>query len=131
MSYAIAIVLYLLAAAVTASVADSKGRNGAVWFLIGLVAPALGLLLALLALPPMGFGHAPMPSPEEAAQHSPVARLLAGTDGLSVRELVGRMNGTEQDVTEQLAALRALGFVTRDGRGIWGLTVDGHAALAV
>ena len=123
--------LYLLAAALTASVADSKGRNGALWFLVGLVAPVIGLLLALVALPPVGFGHTPMPSPEEAAQHSPVARLLAGTDGLSVHELVARMNGTEQDVNEQLAALRALGFVTRDGRGIWALTVDGHAALTL
>ena len=131
MSYGIAILLYLLAAALTASVADSKGRNGAVWFFVGLVVPVVGLLLALVALPPVGFGNAPMPSPEEAAQHSPVARLLAGTDGLSAHELVTRINGTDKDVTEQLAALQALGFVTRDGRGIWHLTVEGHAALAV
>jgi hypothetical protein len=126
MVWVLAMVVTLLLAALTASVADSKGQNGALWFFIGLIAPVLGSLIALLALEPAGLGTNPMPTAAEAARDSRVARMLTDNPGLSSQEIAERARSTERDTEQQLAALR---FAARDDRGRWRLTDEGEQAL--
>ncbi len=128
-TWAVAIIIGLSLAAATASVADSRGQNGALWFLIGLIAPLFGLLVALVALEPTGRGARSMPTPAEAARESPVARLLASSPGLSAHAVAEGIHSTECAVTEQLAALRSLGFADRDDGGRWRLTDEGAAIV--
>ena len=128
-TWVLAIMITLLLAAATAGIADSKGQNGALWFFIGLIAPLLGLLIALVALEPAGLDPKPMPTPSEAARESPVARLLASSPGLSANALAERTQSTERGTMEHLAALRSLGFADRDDRGRWRLTDKGDDAL--
>lgn len=129
-TWVVTIVVTLLLAAATAGVADSKGQNGTLWFFIGLIAPVLGLIIALVALEPTGLDAKPMPTPAEAARESPVARLLASTDGLSAVAVAERTHASERDALGHLVALRSLGFADRDDRGGWRLTDEGHDALA-
>lgn len=120
------VVLVVLLATATGAVADRKGQSGAAWFVVGLVAPVLGLLIALVVLRPMSatVPYASDVTPEEAARHSVVARLLGETPGLSVRAIAERSSTPTREVAAQLAALRNLGLATRDPDGRWHLVVD-------
>jgi hypothetical protein len=126
---AFGVIIILLLAAATASVAESKGQNGVLWFFIGLIAPVLGLLIALIALEPTDRGATRMPTAAEAARESPVARLLASSPGLSAHAVAEGTHSTERVAMEHLAALRSLGFADRDDRGRWRLTDRGADAL--
>jgi hypothetical protein len=121
-------VIGLLALA-TAAVAESRGQSGALWFLVGLIAPVVGLLIALVALEPAGKVETSIPSAPEAARRNPVARLLASEPGLPVDAVTERTGSTDRAVIEQLGALRALGYAERDSSGRWGLTEQGADAL--
>jgi DNA-binding transcriptional ArsR family regulator len=129
LTWVLAIIITLMLAAATAAVADSKGQSGALWFFIGLIAPVLGLLIALVALEPAGRGAKPMPTPAEAARESPVARLLASSPGLSAHAITEHTQSSERAAMEHLAALRSLGLADRDDCGRWRLTDEGTEAL--
>jgi predicted transcriptional regulator len=101
-----------------------------VWFLVGLVAPVLGLLIAVVALEPSGITPSPMPTADEAARESAVARLLATRPGLSAHAIAEHTRSTERAAMEHLVALRSLGFAEPDDRGRWRLTDEGAATLA-
>lgn len=125
----LAYILALLLALVTASVAEGKGHNGLPWFFVGLVAPVVGLLIALVLLEERGSGSTALPTAPEAARASPVARLLASTPGLSVHAVTEATGLTDREVLDQLAALRSLGYAERDEQGKWHLTGDGATAV--
>lgn len=120
----------LVAAFVTAAIAERKGQDGLPWFLVGLLAPVLGLLIAVLVLRPANTepDRSP-PTAAEAARDHPVARGLAVARGATVEELAQMTGRSERATVEDLDALRILGLAGRGGDGRWYLTEDGAVAL--
>ena len=127
LSLAIVVVVVLLAF-VTAAVAEKRGQSGIVWFVAGLIAPVLALLLAA-SLQPVSSSEASLPSASEAARQNAVAQLLASEPGLPEDAVAERTGSTRRAVLEQLSALRSLGYAERDASGRWGLTHQGDRAF--
>lgn len=114
-------VLVVAVALVTASVAETKGQSGSLWFVLGLFFPVVSLLIAAL-LHPTRDASPVVPPVDEAVRSSSVARALLGTPSQSAHELQGQLGEGEREVLRQLSALEHLGLADRDARGRWALT---------
>lgn len=79
-------VIVVALALVTASVAETKGQSGLLWFVLGLFFPVVSLLIAAL-LHPTRDASPVVPPVEEAVRSSSVARALLGTPSQSAHEL--------------------------------------------
>lgn len=121
--------LVVLLALVAASVAEGKGQSGLLWFVLGLVLPVISLLVAAL-LQPAGDAGPVVPSIEEAARSSTVARVLHESPSRSAHELTELVGAQEREVVRQLSALEGLGLAERDASGRWSLTELGVRHLA-
>lgn len=115
-----AVIVVVLALA-TASVAETKGQSGLLWFVLGLFFPVVSLLIAAL-LNPTGDAASAVPLVEEAVRSSSVARALHGATPQSAHELKGQLGEDERDVLRQLSALKQLNLADRDADGRWTLT---------
>lgn len=127
MGFVGALIVVLLALA-TASVAESKGQSGLLWFVLGLFFPVVSLLIAAL-LQPAGPAGPVVPSIEGAARSSPVARALHESPPRSAHEVAALVGADDRDVLRQLSALEQLGLAGRDASGRWSLTERGSRHL--
>ena len=117
-------VIVVALALVTASVAETKGQSGLLWFVLGLFFPGVSLLIAAL-LDPTGDADPVVTSVEEAVRSSSVARALHGAAPQSAHGLQGQVGEGEREVLRQLSALEQLGLADRDADGRWALTERG------
>ena len=121
--------IVVLLALLTASVAESKGQSGLLWLVLGLLLPVVSLLVAALLRPAADAGPV-VPSIEDAARSSTVARMLNESPSRSAHEGIGLAGVDEREALRQLSALEQLGLAERDASGRWSLTELGARHLA-